>query len=213
MLTVNGVRMSKTAGNGFLPKELFTGAHPLLDKGYSPMVVKFFMLQAHYRSTLDFSNEALQASEKGLKKLLEGIKTLNKIKASAETSVDIKKLNDECYSAMNDDFNSPMVISTLFEAVRIVNSANDGKEKLTANDIDSLKKIFEDFVFNILGLRDEASDLGNNSIDGLMELILSLRKNAKTNKDFATSDKIRDDLQKIGISVKDTKDGAIWNIE
>ena len=213
MLTVNGVRMSKTAGNGFLPKELFTGAHPLLEKGYSPMVVKFFMLQAHYRSTLDFSNEALQASEKGLKKLLEGIKTLNKIKASAETSVDIKKLNDECYSAMNDDFNSPMVISTLFEAVRIVNSANDGKEKLTANDIDSLKNLFNDFVFNILGLRDEASDVGNNSIDGLMELILSLRKNAKTNKDFATSDKIRDELQKIGISVKDTKDGAVWSLE
>jgi cysteinyl-tRNA synthetase len=213
MLTVNGVRMSKTAGNGFLPKELFTGDHPLLDKGYSPMVVRFFMLQAHYRSTLDFSNEALQASEKGLKKLMEGIKTLNKIKSSSETTVDIKKLSDDCYNAMNDDFNSPMVISTLFEAVRIVNSANDGKEKLTAKDIESLKRLFDDFVFNILGLRDESADSGNNSIDGLMELILSLRQNAKTNKDFATSDKIRDELLKIGISVKDTKDGAVWSLE
>jgi cysteinyl-tRNA synthetase len=155
----------------------------------------------------------LQASEKGLKKLMEGIKTLNKIKSSSETTVDIKKLSDDCYNAMNDDFNSPMVISTLFEAVRIVNSANDGKEKLTAKDIESLKRLFDDFVFNILGLRDESADSGNNSIDGLMELILSLRQNAKTNKDFATSDKIRDELLKIGISVKDTKDGAVWSLE
>jgi cysteinyl-tRNA synthetase len=213
MLTVNGVRMSKTAGNGFLPNELFTGNHPLLERGYSPMVVRFFMLQAHYRSTLDFSNEALQASEKGLKKLLQGIETLNKLKPSSETSVNIKKLRDDCYLAMNDDFNSPIVISNLFEAVRIVNSANDGKEKLTKKDIESLKKLFNDFAFDILGLRDDSSESGNNSIDGLMDLILSLRANAKTNKDFATSDKIRDELAKLGVSVKDTKDGASWNKE
>jgi len=213
MLTVNGVRMSKTAGNGFLPNELFTGSHPLLERGYSPMVVRFFMLQAHYRSTLDFSNEALQASEKGLKKLMQGIETLNKIKPASESSANIKKLSDDCYDAMNDDFNSPIVISNLFEAVRIINSANDGKEKLTKQDIESLKKLFNDFAFDILGLRDDSTDLSNNSIDGLMELILSLRANAKSNKDFATSDKIRDELAKLGISVKDTKEGASWNKE
>ena len=213
MLTVNGVRMSKTAGNGFLPKELFTGNHPLLERGYAPMVVRFFMLQAHYRSTLDFSNDALQAAEKGLKRLMQGISTLKKVKPSSESSADIKKLSDACYEAMNDDFNSPIVISNLFEAVRIVNSANDGKENLTQKDIDALKKLFDDFVFSILGLRDDFTESGNNSIEGLMSLILELRKNAKSNKDFATSDKIRDELQKLGISVKDTKDGAVWSVE
>jgi cysteinyl-tRNA synthetase len=205
--------MSKTAGNGFLPNELFTGNHPLLERGYSPMVVRFFMLQAHYRSTLDFSNEALQASERGLKKLMQGIETLNKVKPSSESNANIKKLSDDCYDAMNDDFNSPIVISNLFEAVRIINSANDGKEKLIKSDIDSLKKLFNDFAFDILGLRDNSSDLSDNSIDGLMDLILSLRANAKSNKDFATSDKIRDELAKLGISVKDTKEGASWNKE
>jgi cysteinyl-tRNA synthetase len=213
MLTVNGVRMSKSAGNGFLPGELFTGNHPLLERGYSPMVVRFFMLQAHYRSTLDFSNEALQAAEKGLKKLMQAFETLKKIKPESSSSVDISKLQKDCYNAMNDDFNSPIVISNLFEAVRIINSANDGKEKLSVSDIDLLKKIYKDFVFEILGLRDEAVASGNDSVEGLMQLILDLRKNAKTNKDFATSDKIRDELAKLGISVKDTKDGAVWSVE
>jgi len=213
MLTVNGIRMSKTAGNGFLPNELFTGDHPLLDKGYSPMTVRFFMLQAHYRSTLDFSNDALQAAEKGLKRLMEGIQTLNKIKPSAGSSIDIKKYFDDCYNAMNDDFNSPIVISVLFDALKIINSTNDGKEKLTTSDIDSLKKLFNDFAFDILGLKEETALQENNSMDGLMNLVLSLRQNAKNNKDFAGSDKIRDELAKLGIIVKDTKDGASWSKE
>ena len=175
------------------------------------------MLQAHYRSTLDFSNEALQASEKGLKKLLEGIKTLNKIEPSKESSFNVTEflnlIEVECKKAMDDDFNSPIVIAQLFDGVRFINQIKDGQHKIDEAHIKRLKKLFEDFVFNILGLRDEASDVGNNSIDGLMELILSLRKNAKTNKDFATSDKIRDELQKIGIAVKDTKDGAVWSLE
>jgi cysteinyl-tRNA synthetase len=213
MLTVNGVRMSKSAGNGFLPHELFTGNHPLLERGYSPMVVRFFMAQAHYRSTLDFSNEALQASEKGLKRLMQTLETLKKLKPSSESSVDVKKLSDDCYAAMNDDFNSPMVVSTLFEAVRIINSANDGKEKLTQQDIESLKKLFDVFAFEILGLKAESADTGSSSESGLMDLILNLRQNAKANKDYATSDQIRDALTKIGISVKDTKDGANWSKE
>jgi len=168
------------------------------------------MLQAHYRSTLDFSNEALQAAEKGLKKLMQAFDTLKKLQASATSTVKIQNLQQDCYNAMNDDFNSPMVISNLFEVVRIINSANDGKEKLSASDIDLLKKIFEDFAFGILGLREEVVASGDDSIEGLMQLILMLRKNAKTNKDFETSDKIRDELAKLGISVKDMKDGSIW---
>lgn len=210
MLTVNGVRMSKSAGNGFLPNELFAGDHPLLERGYSPMVVKFFMAQAHYRSTLDFSNEALQASEKGLKRLMQTYETLKKIKPSSESSVELKKLSDDCYSAMNDDFNSPMVVSALFEGVRIINSANDGKEKLTQKDIESLKKLFDVFAFEILGLKAESAEAGCSSEEGLMNLILELRQNAKAGKDYATSDKIRDELAKLGISVKDTREGTTW---
>lgn len=213
MLTVNGVRMSKSAGNGFLPNELFTGDHPLLERGYSPMVVRFFMLQAHYRSTLDFSNEALQASEKGLKRLMQTYETLKKIKPETTSTIDVSKLQQDCYNAMDDDFNSPMVISNLFESVRIINSANDGKEKITQKDIESLKKLFDVFAFEILGLQAESAESGSSSEDGLMDLILTLRQNAKANKDYATSDQIRDALAKIGISVKDTKDGATWNKE
>ena len=130
MLTVNGARMSKTAGNGFLPRELFTGDHPLLERGYSPMTVRFFMAQSHYRSTLDFSNEALQAAEKGYKRLMESIRRIRKIEPSAHSSVNIDELRAACYSAMNDDFNSPVLIAHLFEAVRIINSAIDKKRPL-----------------------------------------------------------------------------------
>jgi cysteinyl-tRNA synthetase len=213
MLTVNGVRMSKSAGNGFLPGELFTGDHPLLNRGYSPMTVRFFMLQAHYRSTLDFSNEALQAAEKGFKRLMEGMQTLNKIKASATSSVDIKKFSNDCYAAMNDDFNSPIVISVLFDSVKLINSVNDGKESLTATDIDLLKKLFHDFIFDILGLKADQASQENNSVEGLMRLILELRQNAKNSKDFTTSDKIRDELARLGITVKDGKDGASWSMK
>ena len=152
MLTVNGARMSKTAGNGFLPKELFTGNHPLLERGYSPMTVRFFMAQSHYRSTLDFSNEALQAAEKGYKRLMEGISTLEKLTPSSASTVDIAALRDACYKAMNDDFNSPVLIAQLFDAVRIINSINDKKETISAKDLDDFKNLMNDFVFDVLGL-------------------------------------------------------------
>jgi cysteinyl-tRNA synthetase len=214
MLTVNGARMSKSAGNGFLPHELFTGNHPLLERGYSPMVVRFFMAQSHYRSTLDFSNEALQASEKGYQKLMKSFETLNKLTANPESTVDIKELKNNCYKAMNDDFNTPVLIAHLFEAVRIINSAKDGMEKLNEEDLTNLKTIYKAFVFDILGLKeDQNQGLKETELTGeLIDLILNLRLDAKKNKDFATSDKIRDELTKKGVTIKDTKDGFEWEI-
>lgn len=213
MLTVNGVRMSKTAGNGFLPGELFTGDHPLLERGYSPMTVRFFMCQSHYRSTLDFSNEALQAAERGYKRLMESISRISKIEPAATSSVNVEEIKSNCYAAMNDDFNTPTLVAHLFEAVRVINSAIDKTETLTAEDIAELQNIMNVFVFEVLGLLDEAdSGAGSDVIEGLMDLILDIRKSSRQNKDWATSDLIRDQLQKVGIQVKDTKDGAEWRL-
>ena len=214
MLTVNGVRMSKTAGNGFLPGELFTGNHPLLEKGYSPMGVRFFMMQSHYRSTLDFSNEALQASEKGYARLMTAIKTLEKIKPSSNSGIFLNERIKACYDAMNDDFNSPVLIAELFEITREINSANDGKISFSESDIKGLKKLMHNFVFDVLGLKSESSNTSKDkALQGVMEIILEIRKEIKTKKDFASSDKLRDDLKKINITIKDTKDGATWSIE
>jgi cysteinyl-tRNA synthetase len=214
MLTVNGTRMSKSAGNGFLPGELFSGNHPLLEKGYSPMAVRFFMLQTHYRSTLDFSNEALQASEKGYARLMAAIKTLENLKASATSTSNIKELQEKCVEAMNDDFNSPILIAHLFEGARIINSVNDGKESITADDIILLKKIMHDFVFSVLGLKAETSfSSADKALEGVMNIILDIRKDMKVRKDFAASDKLRDDLNNYNISIKDTKEGPVWNVQ
>jgi cysteinyl-tRNA synthetase len=213
MLTVNGVRMSKTAGNGFLPSELFSGNHPLLEKGYSAMAVRFFMMQTHYRSTLDFSNEALQASEKGYARLMTSIKTLENLKTGVSSTSNIVELEKKCYESMNDDFNTPILIANLFEAARIINSVNDGKETITLADLAELKQLMNNFVFNVLGLKSETSNTANDkALQGAMEVILELRKEIKARKDFAASDKLRDDLSKVNITIKDTKDGAIWSI-
>ena len=213
MLTVNGVRMSKSAGNGFLPNELFTGNHPLLERGYSPMTVRFFMLQSHYRNTLDFSNEALQAAEKGYKKLMESLSTLEKIKPSNTSTVDITAIEENFYSAMNDDFSSPVLIAYLFDAVRIINSCNDESESINSKDIEKLKELMHSFVFEILGLVDETKNIsGSDVIEGLMRLILDIRKTARENKDWDTSDKIRDHLKSSGVEIKDTKTGVEWRI-
>lgn len=214
MLTVNSVRMSKSAGNGFLPYELFTGNHPLLEKGYSPMAVRFFMMQTHYRSTLDFSNEALQAAEKGFAKLMTAVKTLNQLKASATSTSDINALVEACYAAMNDDFNSPVLIANLFEAVRIINSVNDGKESITAEDLNLLQTSVQTFVMDVLGLHDESeNNNGGKALDTVMQIVLEQRAEAKKRKDFATSDQIRDLLLAGGISIKDTKEGTVWQVE
>lgn len=213
MLTVNGARMSKTAGNGFLPNELFTGDHPLLERGYSPMAVRFFMAQSHYRSTLDFSNEALRGAEKGYKKLMESLSTLEKIEPSECSSVDIEALKKRCYEAMNDDFNSPTLIAHLFEGVRIIHAAIDKKETLTAEHLAQLKQLMHTFIFDILGLTDETKGAaGNEVIEELMSLILDIRKSAREKKDWATSDTIRDRLKEAGVEIKDTKEGVEWRI-
>lgn len=214
MLTVNGVRMSKSAGNGFLPGELFTGNHPLLEKGYSPMAVRFFMMQTHYRSTLDFSNEALQASEKGYARLLAATKTLLGLKASATSTYNVKELEKNCYDAMNDDFNTPILVAHLFDAVRVINSVNDGKESLNAEDLALLQKLMNAFVFDVLGLKDETSSASDSKVlDGVMQIILDIRKDVKAKKDFVASDKLRDELNKLNITIKDTKEATVWTIE
>ena len=213
MLTVNGVRMSKSAGNGFLPNELFTGEHPLLDRGYSPMTVRFFMLQSHYRNTLDFSNEALQAAEKGYKKLMESLSTLEKIQPDNKSTVDVAALQENFYNAMNDDFSSPVLIAHLFDAVRIINSCNDKSESINGDDLQRLKELMHSFVFEVLGLIDETKNIsGSDVIEGLMNLIIDIRKSARENKDWDTSDKIRDQLKSSGVEVKDTKTGVEWRI-
>jgi len=214
MITINGQKMGKSLGNFITLDELFTGNHPALEQAYSPMTIRFFVLQAHYRSTVDFSNEALQASEKGFRRLMTTAGTLAKLKPSEKSSVDVAAVNKACYDAMNDDFNSPLVIAALFEVARIINVVNDGKETLTADDINLLRDTFNTFVFDVLGLKDEAA-AGNQSdtVDGLMGLILNIRQNARTTKDWPTSDLIRDELKKLAIQVKDTKDGAVWSVE
>jgi cysteinyl-tRNA synthetase len=214
MLTVNGRKMAKSEGNGFTPEELITGNHKLLDKGYSPMTVRFFFLMGHYASTLDFSNEALQAAEKGYKRMMAAQRIIKSIAPSATSEYDAAGLRQKCVDAMNDDFNTPIVIAHLFDGVKAINSAKEGKIKLTAEDIAILDQTYNDFIFSILGLNNEEVSEGNGGIaDGLMNFILELRSSAKANKDYATSDKIRDEMSKLNIQIKDTKDGVTWSYE
>ena len=213
MLTVNGVRMSKSAGNGFLPNELFAGSHPLLERGYSPMTVRFFMAQSHYRSTLDFSNEALQASEKGFERLMDGYARLQKLSASAASSVETAGLRAKCEDAMNDDFNTPIAISHLFDALKAINLVHDGKETINATDLEELKAVFKAFIEDVLGLKSENdAGSGNEAYKKAIDLLLNMRLEAKLNKDWATSDKIRNELTALGFEIKDTKDGFEWKI-
>ncbi|MCE1167314.1 MAG: cysteine--tRNA ligase [Sphingobacteriia bacterium] len=214
MITINGQKMGKSLGNFITLDQFFDGSHEKLEKAYSPMNIRFFILQAQYRGTVDFSNEALQAAEKGYKKLMEALRTLDKLKPSEKSSVEIASIKDDCYQAMNDDFNTPQLIAALFEATRLINLINDGKETITINELELLKNTFKTFVIDILGLYDETSSSGNESvISGLMDTILTLRQDAKQKKDWATSDLIRDKLKSIGIQVKDTKDGATWSLD
>ena len=212
MITLNGQKMGKSLGNAISLFDFFAGNHSLLQQPYSPMTVRFFILQAHYRSTLDFSNEALQAAEKGLKKLMAAIGFLDKLSVSNLSSSDITGLRQKCYDAMNDDFNSPIAIAQLFEGVRIINSVKDKKETITEADLAILKKTMYDFVFDILGLKDEETAVNNELVDELMKTLLTLRQKARENKDYATSDLIRDHLAKLNIQVKDTKEGAEWSV-
>ncbi len=214
MITINGQKMARSLGNFITLEQLFKGDHQMLDQAYSPMTVRFFLLQAHYRNTVDFSNEALKAAEKGLQKLMKASETLCKLKPALSSSADLTALRKSCYEAMDDDLNTPALISLLFEAVRYINSANDGTEKLTSSDIDVLKEIFSTFVFDILGLVDESKPKGNEKLTGdLMEIIINLRQDAKDRKEWEASDKIRADLKNIGIILKDQKEGVEWEID
>jgi cysteinyl-tRNA synthetase len=205
--------MGKSLNNFITLNQFFSGEHELLDQPYDPITIRFFILQAHYRSTLDFSNEALKAAEKGLKRLLKAADTLKTIKLSKSSTIEIKTWRNLCYQAMNDDFNSPIAIAHLFDAVRMINSINDGKETINADDLALLQTTYFDFVFTILGLKtdDKSQTDDHHLVEGLMQTILDIRKEAKLKKDWATADKIRDDLGKLNIEVKDTKEGASWS--
>jgi cysteinyl-tRNA synthetase len=213
MITINGQKMARSLGNFITLDELFNGNHPVLQQAYSPMTVRFFVLQAHYRSTVDFSNEALQASEKGLQKLMKAIETLNKLKPSATSTIDVDELAKKCYEALDDDLNSPVLLSYLFEGVKHINLIADGSEKIDEKGLESLKKLFSSFVFDILGLKDESSGKGDEKLTAeLMNIIINLRQDAKNRKDFEASDKIRAELNKLGITLKDKKDGVDWEM-
>ena len=233
MITIGGQKMGKSLGNFITLPQLFAGDHPKLEQGYSPMTVRFFILQAHYRGTLDFSNEALQAAEKGLKRVLQAARDLSSMSGvplgalpygelseavapdtCPATSEEVRKIFDTVYEALCDDLNTPIALSAIFDAVRIINGAKDGKVKLSEGDVQTLVQLFRDIVFGVLGLRDDEAAAGGNAkvIDGLMQMILKQRAEAKAAKDWATSDQIRDALNALGITVKDTKDGAEWTL-
>jgi len=216
MITINGQKMGKSLGNFITLEQFFTGNHGSLSQAYSPMTIRFFILQAQYRSTVDFSNDALQASEKGLSRLMEANSYLAKLTPSATSSVDVKDLRKKCYDAMNDDLNTPFVISYLFDAVRAINSVHDGKATISAEDLSELKEVFQIFLFDILGMKDEAASGDNRSTEAFskaVDLLLNIRQQAKQNKDWATSDRIRNELSEIGFEIHDTRDGAEWKLD
>ena len=212
MITINGQKMGKSLGNFITLEEFFTGSHKLLDSAYSPMTIRFFILQAHYRSTVDFSNEALIASQKGLSRLTEAYDRLQKITPSATTSVETKDWATMCREAMNDDLNTPIVISHLFDAAKAINTVYDTKATISQVDLDSLKELFDAYI-DILGLQTEQSSSKYlDSYKKAVDLLLSLRLEAKQSKNWALSDRIRDELASYGFVVKDTKEGFEWSL-
>ena len=216
LITINGQKMGKSLGNFITLDELFTGSHPLLEKAYSPITIRFFILQAHYRSPLDFSNDALQAAEKGLDRLLKAVDLLDKLVPAAASTINVTELTEKCYSAINDDLNTPVLIAHLFDGVKMINSANDGKASLAAGDLTLLKKLYHDFMFDILGFRGESAEGGSDNeaiLGDVVDLLLNLRVEAKKNKDWATSDKIRNSLAELGFEIKDNKEGFSWELK
>jgi cysteinyl-tRNA synthetase len=200
--------------NNFITlNEFFTGNHSALDQAYKPMTIRFFILQAHYRSTLDFSTDALKAAEKGMRKLFEAYHLIDELKPANTSSLDIKAFENKCFEAMNDDLNTPMVIAHLFELAKSINLVNDGKESLTSNDIQQAKELLKLFLFDLLGLKDEKEEDNSELIDYLMGTMLKIRQEAKDKKDYATADMIRDELAKLKIQIKDTKEGAKWSFK
>ena len=218
MITINGQKMGKSLGNFITLDEFFTGNHKLLDQAYSPMTIRFFILQAQYRSTVDFSNDALKGAEKGLSRKMDGWRRLQDLKASEKSTVseEVNALEQRCYDALDDDFNTPIVIAHLFDACRIINLVNDGKETATAEDLEQLRKLFGTFLFEILGIRNEmdvAEGADTKPFEDAVDLLLEIRSEAKAKKDWATSDLIRNRLSEIGFNIKDTKDGFEWSLK
>ena len=219
MITINGQKMGKSLGNFITLEQFFKGEHELLSKAYSPMTIRFFILSAHYRGTVDFSDEALQASEKGLARLMTGIADLKRIKPSAESDAQVKEfvaaLRQKCYDAMNDDMQTPIVISNLFDACRIINTVLDHKAAISAADLDELAATMRLFGLDILGLREAESGGSKEREEAfgkVVDMVLDLRAKAKAAKDWATSDRIRDELAAAGFEVNDTKDGSVWRL-
>ncbi|MDT0684765.1 cysteine--tRNA ligase [Autumnicola psychrophila] len=214
MLTLNGKKMAKSTGNNILPNDIFSGNNDILDKAFSPNVTRFFMLQANYRSILDFSNEALSASEKGFKRLMEAYHSIENLPVSNSSSFSLQDWKQSCYDAMNDDFNSPIVIAKLFDAVKNINNIKEGASTITSEDKEALKKTMSDFMFDVLGLKDvlEEKNDSTDKLSSTIELLIGLRAEARANKDFATSDKIRDQLQEMGIQLKDGKEGTTFSL-
>ncbi|WP_421920977.1 cysteine--tRNA ligase [Marinifilum sp.] len=214
MITINGQKMGKSLGNFITLANMFSGENDVLDQAYSPMTVRFFMLQAHYRSPLDFSNDALKAAEKGFNRMMAAIATLNKIQASDSSSIKLDDLKNKCYKALNDDLNTPILIAHLFDGVKMINSLAAGSERICSVDLENLKSLYNNMVFDVLGLKEEGSaDSDKNELlDKLIAFLLETRNEAKKNKDWASADKIRDELTNLGIRVKDTKDGFEWEI-
>ena len=213
MLTLNGKKMSKSTGNNIYPSEIITGDNAILSKAYSPAVVRFFMMQAHYTSILDLSDEALRASEKGYNRLMEAMGSLDTLKTGSKSEFEVSTWKQKCYDAMNDDFNTPILIAHLFDAVKHINLIKEGKESITAADKTELETTLKAFVYEVLGIESQsmAKD-DSNALNGVMELLIQLRNEARANKDFATSDKIRDELTALGIQLKDGKDGTTFSL-
>jgi cysteinyl-tRNA synthetase len=216
MITINGQKMGKSLGNFIQLDEFFTGNHALLEKAYNPMTIRFFMLQAHYRSPLDFSNEALQAAEKGLERLKNAMALLENLKTFNVSTLDVAKLKTDCYEALNDDLNSPILIAHLFDGAKMINSVNDGNMTITQEDLKILQQLYSQLVYDVLGLQPSGDSIenGNGELLGqVVELLLTLRQEAKAKKEWATSDQIRDRLTALGFEIKDTKEGADWKIK
>lgn len=215
MITIDGKKMGKSYGNFITLDQFFEGSHPLLTQAYSPMVIRFFILQAHYRSTVDFSNEALQASEKALQKMLDIYRRLQTLKPAEKSSVELPDYMEKCYEAMDDDLNTPQVIAILFDAGKTINAAFDGNITLTADQIESLRKLFDTMLVNLLGIRtgnEEAAGVDTKPFEGAVDLLMEIRANAKKQKDWETSDLIRDKLAALGFDVKDTRNGFEWSL-
>ena len=213
MLTLNGKKMAKSTGNNILPGEILTGDNTILSKPFSASVTRFFMLQAHYRSILDFSDDAIVAAEKGYKRLMEALSLLKDLPTSAQSSIAIGDWKQLCYDAMNDDFNTPILIAHLFEGVRYINVIKDGKETITAEDLATFTTAIEAFVYEVLGLENEKiTDNSNDKLEGTIQLLIEMRKQARENKNFALSDQIRDQLLALGIQLKDGKEGTTFSL-